>query len=157
MHNNPAISADDIRQMLRAELSFKTRAAYLVGLLGTVSFAAALLSLWLTEPGLPLRTHIAFAILVTINLTWAGFCGWALTRRKVLYARQGVIAGRMAVLWCTVFVVGALVVGSTSGHVSGGLVAAASGLVFLGCAVLLLRRAAARHQQLLQLKLSLAE
>jgi hypothetical protein len=155
MSETPIVSATDIQRMLRAELSFKTRAMYLVGLLATASFAAALLSLWLTEPHLPLRTQIAFGLLVVINLVWTFFCGWALTRKKVLYARQGVIAGRLAALWSAVFVGGALIVGYTSGHARGGMMAAMTGLVFLAFALVVLRRALARHQKLLRLRRSL--
>src|SRR6186997_3144898 len=155
MHEVPAIAAADIQRILRAELSTKARAAYLGGLLCAATFAAALLSLWLTEPALPLRTHIAFAILVVINLSWSAFCWWALTRRKVLYARQGVIAGRLAVWWSAVFVAGALVVGSTSGRPAAGVAAAATGMLFLAGATFMLRRATARHSQLLQLRRTL--
>jgi uncharacterized membrane protein YfcA len=147
----------DIQLMLRAELSFRTRAVYLAGLLATACFAMALLSLWLTEPYLPVRTHVAFGLLAAINIGWSIFFGWALTRRKVLYARQGVIAGRLAVLWCSVFVVGALAAGYASGRSGAGFRAALMGLLLLGAAVFLLRRATARHEHLLQLKQSLAE
>jgi hypothetical protein len=155
MSETPIVAAADIQRLLRAELSFKTRAMYLVGLLATASFAAALLSLWLTEPHLPVRTHLAFGILVVINLVWTLFCGWALTRRNVLYARQGVVAGRLATAWSAVFAGGAVIVGYTSGNVRGGMMAAATGVVFLVCAVIVLRRAMARHQELLRLRRSL--
>ena len=127
--------------MLRAELSSKTRAAYLVGLLLTATFAIALLSLWLTEPHLPARTHVAFALLVAINTGWSAFCGWALAQRKVLYAKQGVIAGRLAVLWSAVFVVGAVAAGYAYGRVGAGLLAALLGIGLLGAAFVILRRA----------------
>jgi len=155
MSETPIVAAADIQRMLRAELSFKTRAMYLAGLLATASFAAALLSLWFTEPHLPLRTHVAFGILVMINLAWTFFCGWALTRRKVLYARQGVVAGRLATMWSAVFTAGAVIVGYTSGNVRGGMMAGVTGLVFLVCAVIVLRRALARHRELLRLRRSL--
>jgi len=155
MSDIPIVAAADIQRMLRAELSLKTRMMYLAGLLAAGTFAAALLSLWFTEPHLPLRTHIAFGILVVINLAWTFFCGWALTRKKVLYARQGVIAGRLAALWSAVFMCGALIAGYTSGHLRGGMMAAASGFVFLAFALVVLRRALARHQELLRLRHSL--
>jgi len=148
---------DDVRRMLRAELSFRTRAAYLAALLLTTTFAIALLSLWLTEPRLPARTHVAFALLVMINIGWSAFCAWALAQRKVLYARQGVIAGRIAVLWSAVFVVGAVAAGYASGRAGAGLLAALLGMLLLGAAVLMLRRVTVRHQQLLLLKQSLED
>jgi len=148
---------DDVRRMLRAELSFRTRAAYLAALLLTTTFAIALLSLWLTEPHLPARTHVAFALLVMINMGWSALCAWALAQRKVLYARQGVMAGRLAVLWSAVFVVGAVAAGYASGRAGAGLLAALLGMLLLGAAVLMLRRATVRHQQLLRLKQSLED
>ena len=146
---------DDVRRMLRAELSFRTRAMYLTGLLLTTTFAVALLSLWLTEPRLPARTHVAFALLVIINISWSTLCGWALAQKKVLYARQGVIAGRLAVLWSAMFVVGALAAGYASGHTGAGFLAALMGTVLLGGGLVVLRGATRRHHQLLQLKQSL--
>jgi len=148
---------DDVRRMLRAELSFRTRAAYLAALLLTTTFAIALLSLWLTEPHLPARTHVAFALLVMINMGWSALCAWALAQRKVLYARQGVMAGRLAVLWSAVFVVGAVAAGYASGRAGAGLLAALLGMLLLGAAILMLRRATVRHQQLLLLKQSLED
>ena len=148
---------DDVRRMLRAELSFRRRAAYLAALLLTTTFAIALLSLWLTEPHLPARTHVAFALLVMINMGWSALCAWALAQRKVLYARQGVMAGRLAVLWSAVFVVGAVAAGYASGRAGAGLLAALLGMLLLGAAILMLRRATVRHQQLLLLKQSLED
>jgi hypothetical protein len=157
MHDIPAISADNIRHILRAELSFKVRIAYVIGLLGTATFSIALSSLWWTEPGLPLRTHLAFGVLLAINLGWSAFCLWALTRTKVLYARQGVVAGRLAVLWSAVFVAGAIAVGVSTGNLQGGALAALSGSGFLLCAWMVLRRATLKHQQLLRLRDQLAQ
>ena len=50
---------------------------------------------------------------------------------------------------------GALIVGYTSGHARGGMMAAMTGLVFLAFALVVLRRALARHQKLLRLRRSL--
>jgi hypothetical protein len=66
-----------------------------------------------------------------------------------------VIAGRLGALWSAVFMGGALIVGYTSGHVRGGMMAAATGFVFLALALVVLRRALARHQELLRLRHSL--
>ncbi|WP_192579629.1 hypothetical protein [Micromonospora sp. AMSO31t] len=72
---------------------------------------SALLSLlWATEPNLPARTRVAFAVLVAIGLCWATFGGWAVTRRTPLFARDRVVAGWLGVGAWLAFTVGALVI-----------------------------------------------
>jgi uncharacterized membrane protein YfcA len=147
----------DIQRMLRAELSLKSRVMYVIGLLFTATLAVALLSLWLTEPYLPIRTHVAFALLVLINFGWSVFCAWVLTRRKILYGLQAVIAGRLATLWTAVFTVGSLIAGASSGHSAAGLMAAGCGLVLLAIAVAMLIRARARRDDLLKFRRSIEQ
>ena len=78
-------------------LSLPRRVGYLVAGLGGLATAAVVVVLWTTEPGvLPLRTRIAFATVIGIGLTWAGFAGWALARRP-LFAIDRVIASWLAV------------------------------------------------------------
>ena len=64
-------------------------------------------SLWLTEPALPTRTSAAFAVLTVIGLGWVAFARWVLTQKNVLLVRHRLVAGRMAVAFCSVFVAGA--------------------------------------------------
>ncbi|MEV1329214.1 hypothetical protein AB0J20_06525 [Micromonospora costi] len=62
--------------------------------------------LWATEPnGLPVRTRIAFAAVIGIGLTWAGFAGWALARRP-LFAVDRVIAAWLAVTFSALMTLG---------------------------------------------------
>ncbi len=85
----------------------------MVALLGLVG--AGLISvLWATEPGLPVRTRAALAVLVTVGLGWTTFGTWAVTRRTPLFARDRVIAAWLALGAWTVFAVGALVVAPTT-------------------------------------------
>jgi hypothetical protein len=106
-----------------------------------------LASLWLSEPALPLRAHIAFAAMTAIAASWVGYSSWVLTRRRVLFGRQRVVAARMAVLFTSVFVAGMVLVGVTSGG-RAPFVAAATGVLLLAIAIALLVRARRVHSQL---------
>jgi hypothetical protein len=104
-------------------------------------------SLWFTEPVLPKRTQMAFALMTIIGLSWTTFAVWVLTTRRVLLGRDSVIAGRMAVTFTTTFVIGAL----TLGYMSGGTApyaAATMGLALLAGAIALLVRAHRRVARL---------
>jgi hypothetical protein len=125
--------------MLDAELSLPSRLVYVALLLAALTMTAIVGSLWATEPGLPTRTQVAFGVMTVIGLSWVAFAVWVLARRRLLYAWDSVVAGRMAVTFTATFVAGALVVG----YVSGGAApyaAAALGIVMLGGAVALLVR-----------------
>ncbi|MGB2572099.1 hypothetical protein ACPFP2_27180 [Micromonospora citrea] len=87
-------------------LSLPRRVAHLVAGLGGLTMAAAVGLLWATEPGvLPGRTRIAFAAVIGIGLTWAGFAGWALARRP-LFAVDRVIAAWLAVTFSALAALG---------------------------------------------------
>jgi hypothetical protein len=96
--------------------------------------------LWLTEPSLPARTRIAFAVLILIGIFWFVFAGWVLTHRRILLARHRIVAGRMAVAFTAVFLLGALAVGYTTGGAAP-YAAAALGGAMLAVAVFMLLRA----------------
>jgi len=90
------MNPDDLLARLEAPLSVRRRLGYLaVGLAG-LGGAGLIGALWATEPGLPAATAAAFALLVLVGLGWAGFGGWALTRRTPLYAADRVLAGWIA-------------------------------------------------------------
>src|SRR6266545_4082220 len=77
-------------------LSLPRRVGHLVAGLGGLATASTVGLLWATEPGeLPLRTRIAFAAVIGIGMTWAGFAGWTLARRP-LFAVDRVIAACLA-------------------------------------------------------------
>ena len=87
------MTPEEVLARLDGPLSLRRRVGYLAVAL-PVSPASALIGLlWATEPGLPPRTNVAFAVLVAIGLCWAVFGGWAVTRRTPLFARDRVIAG----------------------------------------------------------------
>jgi hypothetical protein len=74
-----------------------------------------IVSLWLTEPALPARTHLAFGLMAIIGMSWMALASWALGARRPLFARDRVIAGRMAVAFTATFVVGAAIAAGMGG------------------------------------------
>jgi hypothetical protein len=147
---SPTLAADVVRRAMHKELSTAARIGYILLLLVGIAGVGLVGSLWLTESEpLPFATQLAFGLLVVINLSWAGFAAWVLSQRKVLYARQRVIGGWMAVVFCTIFLVFGLTIAVLRGNVNAliaiGLVATAQ----LAVAIVLLVRAVRRHRELL--------
>jgi hypothetical protein len=68
------------------------------------------------------------------------FAVWALMHRRPLLAGHAIVAGRMAVTFTSLFVIGALLVGYAGGGLAG-YAAAAVGVVMVAAAVVLLQRA----------------
>jgi hypothetical protein len=140
------LSADALRQLVDSELSVAARAGHVGLLLISLIMTIAIVSLWVTEPALPVRTQLAFGVMTVIGLSWAAFAAHVLTGRRTLYVRHRIMAGRMAVTFTSVFVAGALAVGYFA-SMKGAYVAGALGVVMLGVAVALLigaHRAVAR-------------
>lgn len=79
-------------------------------------------------------------MMLVIGASWVAFALWVLTRRRVLFARQRIVAGRMAVTFTALFTIGAVAVGLTTGGAAP-YATAAAGLVMLGVAVAMLLRA----------------
>jgi hypothetical protein len=148
--NSSAISVAQVQEMLRRELSTPTRIGYLLLLMLTLTAAGLVGTLWLTEHGpLPMRTHLAFAVLVTINLAWSALFAWIVTRRKVLFALHSVIAGWMAVAFCGLFFVAGLIIAIMKMNVTAIIAVGLVAGVQLYIAIAMLRRARRRRNQLL--------
>lgn len=101
-------SLHKIRQLSRGELSLQARMGYVALLLVSTAMTVIVVSLWSTEPLLPVRTQAAFGAMSVIGIAWMVLSLWALSSRRVLYARDRVIAGGMAVVFTAMFVAGAL-------------------------------------------------
>jgi len=97
-----------IEKLARGELSMKSRLGYVTLLLVSSAMTVGLVSLWVTETSLPLRTHLAFGAMSVIGVSWAALATWALTTRRILLARDRVIAGWMSVAFTALFLAGAL-------------------------------------------------
>ena len=141
------ISPDDVAARLTDELSMPRRLRLLTLVLLSLAISCAVLSLLLTEPNLPLRTQAAFGAIVAIGLAWVGFGLWALSTRRALYARQQVVAARLALVFGLVYTIGCLVLLGSGVRAAGA--AGAFGGVLTVIAWWLHRRAGARLAGLL--------
>lgn len=143
----PAASVATLQRLTDAELSMPSRLGYVALLLAALTMTGVIATLWATEPVLPLRAQLAFGLMVVIGSSWVAFALWVLRRRRILFARHSIVAGRMAVTFTSVFVLGALLLGFTSGR-SEPYKAAAVGLLMLGAAIGVLVRAHRTFAQL---------
>jgi hypothetical protein len=140
------LSIERMQQQLQRELS-ASRLGHTALLLVSLFVAAGIGELLLREPNLPLRTRVAFGVIVIIGISWSVFAGWVLARRRVLLGYHRVAAARMSVLFTSLFVIGALAIGWIQGA-GVGYGAAATGLVMLTIALWLLRKAHRRMRWL---------
>jgi len=86
---------------------------------------------------------------VAINLAWSALFGWVVTRRKVLYAMHSVIAGWMAVAFCSLFLLLGLAIGLTRMNTTALVAVGLLGTVQLLVAIAMLRHAQHRRRALL--------
>ena len=136
-----------VQKLARGELSVKARLGYVALLLVSSAMTVGLLSLWLTEAHLPLRTHLAFGAMSLIGIAWAALSAWALTTRRVLFASDRVIAGRMSVVFTALFLAGAIAASLMTGSAAA-LGAAATGAVMFVIALRVLAGARRRFAEL---------
>jgi glucan phosphoethanolaminetransferase (alkaline phosphatase superfamily) len=129
-----------VQRLADAELSLASRVGYVALLLVALMMTTVIAALLVTEPVLAPHTQIAFAVMIGIGLSWAAFAAWVLTRRRVLLAGHKIVAGRMAVTFTSVFVIGSVAVRYATGNPRA-FIAAASGMVMLTAAVIMLVRA----------------
>lgn len=134
---------DAAQRLADAQLSPASRIAHGALLAAALAMTVVVVSLGLTEPNLPPRAGIAFAVLSAIGAGWAGYALWVLTQRRVLYARQRVVAGWLAVTFTSIFTIGAFALGIAAEQPAG-LVAGGLGLVLTAAALMLLTRARQR-------------
>jgi nitrate reductase gamma subunit len=151
----PPAAAAALERMTDAELSVPSRLGHVALLLSALTMTGVVGTLWATEPALPLRVHIAFAVIVAIGVSWVAFAIWVLTHRRILFARHRIVSGRMAVTFTSVFVVAMLVLGYTTGR-SEPYSAAAFGVVMLGGAITMLVRAHRSYARLAERRNALA-
>lgn len=144
-----------ISELLDQELQTRSRMGHVLLLLMASAMSAVAGSLWLTEPALPPRTAVAFAVLTCMGLCWVAYAAWVLRSRRVLLGLQRVVAARMAVLFSAVALAGALAVGLLAGVPA----AWPATLVFaaiLALALTLLVRAQRHYAQLCRRRAELA-
>ncbi|HEU4589843.1 MAG TPA: hypothetical protein VFS13_02955 [Steroidobacteraceae bacterium] len=140
-------SLERIQAMARANLSLSARMGYVGLLLVSAAMTTVVISLWITEPSLPVRTQLAFGAMSLIGASWCALALWVLRARRPLFARDRLIAGRMAVTFTSLFaaagLVSAVMLGSPAAYA-----AFASGVVMLAAAIAVFARARRRFAQL---------
>ncbi len=140
MSDEPDMSAEEMIGRLEGALSPWRRAGGVVALIAGAAGTIFVVSLWATEPGpLPGHTRLAFALLTGFCLAWAGYGGWAITRRAPLFALDRVIAGWLAVAVSTVTT--ALIVAVAVGREVGVLPAVVGGATFIAVSAVVTVRA----------------
>jgi hypothetical protein len=131
----------------RAMLSGPGRWGHVALLAAALAMAATLGSLLATEPGLPLRTAMAFAVMLAMALAWVAYAGWVLAQRRPLYGRHKVVASSMGCGFAGLYTAGAAALWLGGDMPAAGL-AAGLGVAMLGVALLLLIRARRQVQAL---------
>ena len=133
------------------ELSRNEKYGHLVLAVVAGVFATGVALLIATEPGLPMRTVLAFSLLVAIGLAWVVYAFGVLLRRRPLLANREIVAGRMSLLFSAVFTIGTIIVGGTVSHrfFTG---ATGWGLILSAIALALLVRAHVRRASLNKLR-----
>ncbi|GAA2355630.1 hypothetical protein [Dactylosporangium salmoneum] len=144
------MTPEDLLKRLDAPLSLRKRIGYVTVALAGLAGSGLIALLWATEPGLPPRTVVAFAVLVAIGLCWAAFGAWAVTRRTPMFARDRVVAGWLGLGAWVLFTVGALVITTLRHKLEPSLVVVVSALGVL--AAVNLRAARRRRAALLRRK-----
>ena len=144
---NPSELRAKLRDLTDRTLSPAARYAHVALLLAAAGMAALMLALLLTEPGLPVRTVLAFGALLLIASGWIAYAGWVLSNRRPMLQRHRVVAGGMATGFSGSFVLVAAVAGMVTGAAAAWAAAALGGLMLV-VAVLLLVRARKRTLEL---------
>lgn len=98
-----ALSVASVQARLASELALPSRVRYVALLLVSIAMASIVGALLVTESALPMRTRVALAVMLVVALCWIGFSCWVLSRRRVLYLRHRMVAGRMAVGFSVLF------------------------------------------------------
>jgi len=104
------MTPEEVVKQLEQPLSLRRRVGYVIVALAGLLGSGVVGLLWATEPGLPPRTEVAFAVLVAIGVGWATFGTWAVTRRTPLFARDRVVAAWLGIVAWLLFTVGVLVI-----------------------------------------------
>ena len=148
IHSPGPSAVAGLERLARTELSLRARLGLVLLALVASAMTAVVVSLWLTEPNLPRRTTTAFGMLTLVGFGWVAYSIWALRARRVMLARQRVVAGRLAVAFTGAFAAGCLVLAFTTAA-NAAWPASAMGIVLLAIALVLWRRAEAAHARLL--------
>jgi hypothetical protein len=150
---------DDLLALADTELSLASRLGYVTLLLAFVVMIGVIGLLGVTEPSLPSRARIVFAVIIAIGVFGIVFALWALSHRRALLAWHRVVGCRVAVAFAAMNVLGASIIGFVKG-IPAAFVVAGFGVILLCGTIALLRQAnrqfaaltARRHALAQQLK-----
>ena len=136
-----------LQELTDRSLAPAARYGHVVVLLAASAMAVLVTALLFTEPGLPLRTMLAFGGLLVVAACWIAYSGWVLSRRRPLFQRHRVVAGTMATVFSGAFTLAAVGGGLITGSALAWTAALMGAGMLLG-AVLLLVHARRRHAAL---------
>jgi hypothetical protein len=148
MIDAPRPSVAEAQRLVAAQLSVPSRLGHVLLLGASLTVATAVGSLWATEPSLPPRTHVTFALIVTAAAAWAVFAAWVLARRRVLFGAERVLAAKMGLIFAALSALGMGALGYWGGLGRGAYLGALLQTLFCGLAAVLLMRAR-RHVEAL--------
>lgn len=135
--------------LVRGELSAARRWGYRLVFAVAATMVAALASLWATEPGpLPMRLHVAFAVMIAIGLGWVSVSGWILLRHRCPTALDRIASCWMATIACAISLVVSVAIALFRGQHLAALTLAILGISLEVVAVVLLRNAYAFREHL---------
>lgn len=147
----PRPSVAEMKRLVASELSTGRRMLYTLLLCFDLAVGAVFAALLWTEPGVPVRTRVAFVGGLMIAAVWAVYFVSLLMRKKVMLARQQVVAGRIAVAFSGLFAAGCGVLAVAVPEVRGtALAAGACGVGMFAVAGWMLVRARRRFGELVE-------
>lgn len=119
---NPAMNSSSSSRSLDAELQHLTarllspssRYGHVALLLAALMMCVLVGALLVTEPALPSRTQVAFAVMLGIGASWIAYAVWVLRQRRPLLGRHRIVAGRMAVIFTALFLAGTVAVAAVT-------------------------------------------
>ena len=152
----PRPGAHQIRSRIEEELSGGSRAGYTLLLLIDLLVGVVIASLWMTEPQLPTRTHVAFGLMLAISIAWAAFFFRVLSRRGPFLVTHRLAGAKIAVAVTSIFTAASLLLAVVDGEIRGpALASSVLGSLLFGVAIVLFVRAKRRLSLLQQRRDSL--
>lgn len=134
-------------RLIEQESARASRPWHIVLLVSASLALILVLTLWLTEQGLPLRTHLAFAALSCVGTAWVGHAAFVLLRRTFLAVPHQHRAAGIALAATGLFLAFAAMVWLQT-RTPGPLLAAGVAAVLMGAAWLLYKRSEQRWARL---------
>lgn len=147
MNSSASDTETELHRLTSRVLSPGSRYGHVALLLVGLLMCVLLISLLATEPDLPPRTSLAFAVMLGIGTCWVGYASWVLRFRRPLLGVHRVVAGWMAVLFTALFLGGAAVMLISRGGTEFEA-AVVSGAVMFALALAVLFQARARVRRL---------